>query len=238
VTRRRRVAPRRSFRRLAGRALAAALLASAGPVLCARFVDPPTSAYIVACRLGALRGGELLHVEREWVDLPEISRFAALAVVAAEDQRFPVHHGFDFAEIGEALEERGNGRLRGASTISQQVAKNLFLWQGRSFVRKGLEAWLTLWIELLWPKRRILEVYLNLAELGPGVFGVEAASHRSFGKPAAHIDAGEAPLLSAVLPNPVRYRADAPSSYVRQRAARIRREMDRLGPGYLERVLR
>jgi monofunctional biosynthetic peptidoglycan transglycosylase len=172
------------------------------------------------------------------VDLPEISRFAALAVVAAEDQRFPLHHGFDFAEIGEALEERGNGRLRGASTISQQVAKNLFLWQGRSFVRKGLEAWLTLWIELLWPKRRILEVYLNLAELGPGVFGVEAASRRTFGKPAARLEAEEAALLAAVLPNPVRYRADAPSSYVRHRAARIRREMDRLGPAYLERVLR
>jgi monofunctional glycosyltransferase len=227
-------ARRGAWRRLALRALAALLLVSAGPVLCARFIDPPTSAYIVACRLGALLDGELLHVEREWVDLPRISPLAALAVVAAEDQKFPKHHGFDFTQIEEALEEREDGRVRGASTISQQVAKNLFLWQGRSFVRKGLEAWLTLWIEALWPKRRILEVYLNLAELGPGVFGIEAASRGVFGKPAARLEAGEAALLAAVLPNPARYRADAPSSYVLRRAARIRREMDRLGgPAYL-----
>lgn len=228
---------RRPLRRLAARILAALLLASAGPVLCARFVDPPTSAYIVACRLSALADGERLRVERTWVDLPRISPFAPLAVVAAEDQKFPAHHGFDFDQIGDALEERENGRMRGASTISQQVAKNLFLWHGRSFVRKGLEAWLTLWIELLWPKRRILEVYLNVAELGPGVFGVEAASRRVFGKPAADLEADEAALLAAVLPSPLRYRAEAPSDYVRERASRIRREMDRLGPAYLGGVL-
>jgi monofunctional biosynthetic peptidoglycan transglycosylase len=239
VSRRRRGTLRRgSWRRLGARLLAAVLLVSAGPVLCMRVIDPPTSSYIVACRLGALFGGDWLEVEREWTDLERISPFAALAVVAAEDQKFPRHHGFDLDAIGDALEEgRDGGRVRGASTISQQVAKNLFLWQGRSFVRKGLEAWMTLWIELLWPKHRVLEVYLNLAELGPGVFGVEAASRRAFGKPAARLDAGEAALLAAVLPNPVRYRAEAPSPYVRGRAARIRREMDRLGPSYLETVL-
>ena len=239
MSRRRRTSRLRgSWRRLAARALAALILVSAAPVLCTRFVDPPTSAYIFECRIAALLDGELLHVEREWVDLPRISPLAALAVVAAEDQKFPLHHGFDFEEIGEALGEREDGRVRGASTISQQVAKNLFLWQGRSFVRKGLEAWLTLWIELLWPKRRILEVYLNLAELGPGVFGVEAASRQVFGKPALRLEADEAALLAAVLPNPTRYRAEAPSRYVRGRATRIRREMDRLGgPAYLGGVL-
>ena len=120
-------------------------------------------------------------------------------------------------------------RLRGASTLCQQVAKNLFLWHGRSFVRKALEAWLTVWIELLWPKRRILEVYLNVVELGRGVFGVEAASRRYFGKPAAQLDAAEAALLAAVLPNPIRYHVGAPSPWVRKRAAQILGQMNRLG---------
>ncbi len=217
----------------------AVLALSAGPVLCARALDPPTTAYILQCRAGALLQGRLLAVERRWVDLAEVSPHAALAVVTAEDQKFPRHHGFDLEAIGDALDEgRLGGPVRGASTISQQVAKNLFLWPGRSWLRKGLEAWLTAWIELLWPKRRILEVYLNVAELGPGVFGVEAASRRSFGKPAAELAPGEAALLAAVLPSPRRWRADAPSEAVRRRAARILAQMDRLGgPAYLRGVL-
>jgi monofunctional biosynthetic peptidoglycan transglycosylase len=239
VIRRRRARRPRRWRRLAGRAALAAIALSAGPVLCARYVDPPTSAYIVQSRAAALLGGELLHVERRWTDLAQVSPWMALAVVAAEDQKFPAHHGFDLEAIGDAIEEGGDGgRLRGASTISQQVAKNLFLWPGRSFVRKGLEAWLTAWIELLWPKRRILEVYLNVAEFGPGVFGAEAASRRFFGKPASALQPGEAALLAAVLPSPRRLRADAPSPYVAQRAEQILRQMDRLGPGYLEASLR
>ena len=217
----------------------AVLAASAGPVLCFRAVDPPTSAYIVQCRLGALLEGDWLRVERDWVDLEQVAPAAALAVVAAEDQKFPRHRGFDLEAIQDALEDgRDGGRVRGASTLSQQVAKNLFLWQGRSWLRKGLEAWFTVWIELLWPKRRILEVYLNLAELGPGVFGVEAASARFFGKPAAELQPREAALLAAVLPNPQRYRVASPSPWVRQRAERILAQMNRLGPGYLAPLLR
>jgi monofunctional biosynthetic peptidoglycan transglycosylase len=227
------------LRALAVRAGVAVLAVSAGPVLCARVVDPPTSAYILQCRLGALMDGEWLTVERSWVDLGAIAPAAALAVVASEDQKFPTHRGFDLEAIEDALADQGRGRrLRGASTLSQQVAKNLFLWHGRSFVRKALEAWYTVWIELLWPKRRILEVYLNVAELGPGVFGVEAASRRYFGKPAAALDRVEAALLAAVLPNPIRYHADAPSPWVRKRTAQILGQMDRLGPGYLARLAR
>jgi monofunctional biosynthetic peptidoglycan transglycosylase len=240
VKRRRSARGRRGgWRRLATRAGLAVLAVSAGPVLCARVVDPPTSAYILQCRIGALAGGEWLRVERDWVDLEEIAPAAALAVVASEDQKFPTHRGFDLEAIEDALSEQRRGRrLRGASTLSQQVAKNLYLWQGRSFVRKTLEAWLTVWIELLWPKRRILEVYLNVAELGPGVFGVEAASRRYFGKPAALLDRSEAALLAAVLPNPIRYRADSPSPWVRKRAGQIQGQMERLGAGYLDAALR
>ena len=157
-----------------------------------------------------------------------------LAVVAAEDQRFPVHHGFDLTEIQNALAERGaSGRVRGASTISQQVAKNLFLWSGRSWVRKGFEVYFTLLIELSWPKRRILEVYLNIAQFGDRIFGVAAASRRFFGKPASALTPRDAALLAAVLPNPVRMRVDQPSPYVRQRAARIHQQTRQLGPDFL-----
>ena len=151
-------------------------------------------------------------------------------MIAAEDQNFPTHRGFDVESIQKAIDaaERGR-RLRGASTISQQVAKNLFLWSGRSFVRKGLEAYFTVLIELTWPKRRILEVYLNVAELGDGVFGVEAASQRFFKKPAAKLGPSEAALLAAVLPNPIRFRANRPSAYVEERRAWILQQMDQLG---------
>jgi monofunctional biosynthetic peptidoglycan transglycosylase len=226
-------------RGLAARLALAALGLSVGPVLCARAIDPPTTSYILGCRVGAALEGRLLAVDRRWVDLPRVSPWAALAVVAAEDQKFPRHHGFDLEAIGEALDEgRDGGSLRGASTITQQVAKNLFLWSGRSWLRKGVEAWLAAWIELLWPKRRILEVYLNVAEFGPGVFGVEAASRRYFDKPAAELAPDEAALLAAVLPSPRRWRVDAPSGSLRRRAARIRLQMDRLGgPAYLRTVL-
>jgi monofunctional glycosyltransferase len=215
------------------------LTLSVGPVLCARAIDPPTTSYILQCRIAALLQGRIFWIEQRWVDLAELSPYAALAVVAAEDQKFPVHHGFDLEAIGDALDESHDGSpVRGASTISQQVAKNLFLWPGRSWLRKGLEAWLTAWIELLWPKRRILEVYLNVAEFGPGVFGVEAASLRSFGKPAAALDPGEAALLAAVLPSPRRFRAEAPSDALRRRADRILAQMQRLGgPAYLRAAL-
>jgi monofunctional biosynthetic peptidoglycan transglycosylase len=166
----------------------------------------------------------------DWVAWPEISRQAAVAVIASEDQHFLEHSGFDFEAIDKAWTAAKRGRrLRGASTISQQVAKNLFLWPGQSWLRKGFEAWFTLWIEWLWPKQRILEVYLNSAEFGRGIWGVEAASQHFFHKPAARLNRNEAALLAAVLPNPKRFRVDHPSPYVQQRQAWILRQMSMLG---------
>jgi monofunctional biosynthetic peptidoglycan transglycosylase len=171
--------------------------------------------------------GQTAH---DWVAWPEISRHAAVAVIAAEDQHFLEHGGFDFKAIDKAWTDAKRGRrLRGASTISQQVAKNLFLWPDQSWLRKGLEAWFTLWIEWLWPKQRILEVYLNSAEFGRGVWGVEAASRHFFRKPAARLNRHEAALLAAVLPSPKRFRVDRPSPYVQQRQAWILRQMSMLG---------
>jgi monofunctional glycosyltransferase len=171
-------------------------------------------------------------VAQLFTDLPA----AGLAVIASEDQRFPEHGGFDFKQIEKAMDEaeRG-GRARGASTISQQVAKNLFLWNGRSYLRKGLEAWYTVLIEALWSKRRILEVYVNIAEFGRGVYGAEAAAQAFFRKPAARLGRGEAARLAAVLPSPKRMRADNPSAYVLRRQAEIERQMQALGgPAYLK----
>ena len=166
----------------------------------------------------------------DWVPWPEISKQAAVAVIASEDQKFLEHQGFDLAAIDKALTDAQRGRRqRGASTISQQVAKNLFLWPGHSWLRKGFEAWFTLWIEWLWPKQRILEVYLNSAEFGRGVWGVEAASRHFFHKSASKLDRSEAALLAAVLPNPKHFRVDRPSAYVQQRQAWIMRQMTMLG---------
>ena len=164
-----------------------------------------------------------------WTHWERISPHAALAVIAAEDQRFFDHHGFDIDSLHDAWDTaRRGGSLRGASTISQQVAKNLFLWPGRSFVRKGLEAYLTLELELLWRKRRILEVYLNVAEFGDGVFGIGAASQRFFGKPPNELNEDDAALLAAVLPSPSRLHVDRPSAYVRERQSWIRNQMGHL----------
>lgn len=189
-----------------------------------RWVDPPTSAFILRERFT-----QDFKVRHEWVDSARISAPMKVAVIAAEDQTFPRHRGFDFKSIDKAFEERERGRVRGASTISQQVAKNLFLWGGRSWVRKGLEAYFTVLIELLWTKERILEVYLNIAEFGRGVFGVEAASDAYFRKSAHRLSTSEAALLAAVLPNPKRLRANAPSRYVRSRQQWIMGQMRGLG---------
>ena len=160
-----------------------------------------------------------------------------LAVVAAEDQRFPVPDGFDFAAIERAVAHNKNhARKRGASTISQQVAKNLFLWPQRSWLRKGLEVYFTTAIETLWPKRRILEVYLNIAELGDGVWGVGAASRRYFGRHAKWLTPQQAAALAAVLPNPKKMRANAPGPYAQQRAVWIQAQMRQLGSGYLAKL--
>jgi len=166
------------------------------------------------------------EIDYRWVDRREIAPAAARAVIAAEDQRFLEHFGLDLASIEKALETyRAGGELRGASTITQQVAKNLFLWNGRSLVRKGLEAYFALVIELLWPKERILEMYLNIAEFGPSVFGIEAAAERFFGADASRLDPRQAALLAAVLPNPKLMHAARPSAHVRTRQAEILEQM-------------
>lgn len=196
-------------------------------------VPLPTTAFMIEASIA--RGS---FVEYDWTSADEISPQLRLAVLAAEDQRFPEHSGFDFEAIEKAVEhnERG-GTVRGASTISQQVAKNLFLWPGRSWLRKGLEAALTALIETIWTKERILEVYVNVAEFGDGVFGAEAAARRFFDKPAASLTAHEAALLAAVLPNPHSYRANAPSAYVRRRQQWILGQMRALGgTTWLERL--
>jgi len=193
-----------------------------------RWLDPPTSSFISKARVAGY------EVQQEWIDWEEISPHLPIAVVAAEDQNFPHHRGFDIESIRSALEEE-RGRQRGASTISQQVVKNLFLWPGHSWIRKGLEAYLTLFVEGLWPKRRLLEIYLNIAEFGPGVFGAEAAAGQFFGRPASELNARQAATLAAVLPSPKRLSAARPSAYVEDRATWILRQMKQLGgPAYLE----
>jgi len=212
------------------------VVASFVAVLLMRWIDPWTSAFMLESRIAAaVRAERGYRTDYRWVDFDEISPHVAIAVVASEDQKFPRHTGFDFDAIADALEDSADGGpMRGASTISQQVAKNLFLWPGRSFVRKAIEAYFTVMLEALWPKRRILEVYLNVAEFGPGVFGVGAASARYFGKPPGRLDREEAARLAAVLPAPRQLHADRPSAYVRSRTARIAQEMSRLGgAGYL-----
>ncbi len=195
-----------------------------------RWLPVPTTAFMVEACIASGNGGAPMRQQHVWVPWSRISRQAALAVIAAEDQKFLAHGGFDFDAIERAVTDAQRGqRLRGASTISQQVAKNLFLWPGQSWIRKGLEAWFTVWIEFLWPKRRILEVYLNSAQFGRGTWGVQAASRRFFGKDASRLTPQEAALLAAVLPNPTRLRVANPSPYVRSRQAWILGQMRRLG---------
>jgi monofunctional glycosyltransferase len=203
---------------------AAAVVASIVVVLLLRWFAPPTSAFMLQQRVAGV------DVRYRWVPLDRISPYAALAVISSEDQKFFDHWGFDLEAIADAIQEnRSRSRPRGASTISQQVAKNLFLWPGRSYLRKGIESYLTLLVELLWPKERILEVYLNVAELGRGVFGVESAARRFFGKPAARLNMRQAATLAAVLPSPKHLQADRPSEYVRHRTWQIIRQMNALG---------
>lgn len=191
-------------------------------VLPLRWINPATSAFM-------LRDDAAGPVMHEWVDWEDIGLAPKLAVVAAEDQRFADHFGIDVGAIKKAVEEQQErGTLRGGSTISQQTAKNLYLWSGRSFVRKGLEAWLTLVVETCLSKQRILEIYLNIAELGPGIYGIGAAGRNYFGRTPAGISFEQAALLAAVLPNPTRLDVNNPSDYVRERQRWILTQMQRL----------
>jgi len=204
-----------------------------------RWVAPPTSAFMAGRHLAQLFSSDSSRrISYHWVDWEEISPHLPLAVVAAEDQKFSRHAGFDFDSIGKALEKnRNGGRLRGASTISQQVAKNLFLWPGKSYVRKGLEVYFTVLLECLWPKKRILEVYVNIAEFGSGIYGAHAAAESFFGKQPIELTKWDAALLAAVLPNPKVLKARKPSSYVMARRRWIATQMRQLnGTDYLQKL--
>lgn len=191
-----------------------------------RFVDPPTSAFMLQ--------DHWEHPDREtrhqWVDFDNISPWMSLAVIASEDQRFMTHWGVDTDAIVQAISSYRDGDgLRGASTITQQTAKNLFLWNGRQFIRKALEAGLAVGLEGLWPKRRIMEVYLNIAEFGDGIFGVEMASRHFFNRSARNLTAAQAARLAAVLPSPKRFNAGRPSPHIWQRVFWIQKQMAQLG---------
>ncbi len=196
-----------------------------------RFVDPPFSAFMLGRQVEAWGAGDWsFRVAYDWRDLDEISPSLPVAMVAAEDQNFASHSGFDFKAIEKARANNARGRkVRGASTVSQQVAKNLFLWQGRSWVRKGVEAWYTLLIELLWPKMRILEVYANVAEFGDGIYGAQAAARSYWRKDASRLSPAESARLAAVLPSPRRYSVSRPGPYVQRRAHWIQRQMRQIG---------
>lgn len=196
-------------------------------VLPLRWLPPLTSSFMLQNRVA--QGSLSARIRYDWKPRTQISRRAALAVMAAEDQKFLDHAGFDLESIRKAWERNARSKkVRGASTISQQVAKNLWLWPGRSWLRKGLEAWFTLWLEICWPKERILEIYLNTAQFGPHVFGAEAASRQYFNKPASALNELEAALLAAVLPNPQRFSVRNPSHHVRARQEWIRVQARRL----------
>lgn len=211
------------------------LAATVLQVMVLRFVDPPFSAFMVARQMEAWGDGEWrFRVAYDWRDMEDISASVPVAMVAAEDQTFAEHFGFDLKAIEKAHKNNARGRrVRGGSTITQQVAKNLFLWQGSSrpsrWVRKGVEAWYTLLIEILWPKYRILEVYVNIVELGDGVYGAQAAARTYFYKNASRLAPAEAARMAAVLPSPRRYSIARPGPYVQRRSRAIQRQMRYIG---------
>jgi len=220
-----------SFVSLLRKAVIIALISTILPVVLLRWIPPVTSSVMISKSISSMWSDKKGYKTRyKWTPWEKISPHAGIAVVAAEDQMFPEHFGFDLESISDSLEKHSRGkRLRGASTISQQVAKNLFLWSGRSFIRKGFEAYFTVLIEVTWPKQRILEVYLNIAEFGRGIFGVGAASEAFFKKPPSRLGPSEAALLAAVLPNPLRLRAGKPTAYVYSRRDWILGQMEQLG---------
>lgn len=197
-------------------------------VLIMRWYDPPTTAFMLQ-RLYSEEHGPI-ELKYEWRELTRISPSLAMSVIASEDQKFADHWGFDVAAIQQVIEAGKAGKkMRGASTISQQLAKNLFLWSGRSWVRKGLEVYFTAAIETMIPKRRILELYLNVVEFGDGIYGAESAAQSIFGVPAESLSANQSALLAARLPAPKTYAIQPPSDYMRQRARWIKQQISQLG---------
>lgn len=202
------------------------LIAQLVYIVLLKWVDPPIT---ITQFTNWMEGNGL---KRDYISYKEMSPNIKLAVMASEDQLFPDHNGFDVESIKKAWSEKSKKRkrVRGASTISQQVAKNVFLWQGRSWVRKGLEVYFTFMIELIWGKERILEVYLNVAEMGKGIFGVEAASRNYFKKPAKKLTRAEAAMIAACLPNPKKFRVQPPSNYISRRYPQIMVQMNNIEP--------
>ena len=224
--------PRRgALTRLLMLTLAVLLLLSMLVTASLRWVNPARSAFMLGAEAMALwKGDRAFTIDQRWLPLAAQSPWAAVAVIAAEDQKFPRHRGFDFDAMQSAINAHQRGAtLRGASTLSQQLAKNLYLWSGRSWLRKALEAWLTVLLETTLDKRRILELYLNVVQFGPGVYGVEAASQRYFGHGANELSAEQAAALAAVLPAPSNYSVTEPSAYVRARQRWILTQMRALG---------
>lgn len=196
-------------------------------VIVFRWVPVPITPLMVIRNIEQIGDGKGLVMEHDWVSLEEISPKLQLAVVCSEDQNYLKHFGVDWGAIQKAMKENEKGkRVRGGSTITQQTAKNVFLWQGRSYLRKGLELWFTLLIEVFWSKERIMEVYLNSIEMGNGIYGAEAASQHWFHKSAKKLTKDEAAAIAAILPNPIRYKANPASSYISQRKAWIKQQMN------------
>ncbi|TKC05573.1 monofunctional biosynthetic peptidoglycan transglycosylase [Pedobacter polaris] len=200
-------------------------------VLAYRFINPPITPLMVQRNWERKAEGKVAKADRKWVKFEDISDNMKRAAVSAEDQLFLQHMGFDIKAIEKAYANNAKGKkIKGGSTISQQTAKNVFLWPGRSYIRKGFEAYFTLLIELLWSKERILEVYLNVIEMGDGIYGAEAASQAYYGKSCANLRRGEAALIAACFPNPRRWTPKHPTGYIRHRQYLIMRNMRRLGP--------
>lgn len=206
------------------------LAISIGLVVVYKFVPVPITSTMISRKMLAIANGENSEIYYDWTSYENISKEAPLAVVAAEDQLFPTHFGFDFEAMGNAFNRNQKGKkLRGASTLSQQVAKNVFLWQSRSYTRKILEIYFTFLIEVIWGKERILEVYLNVAEIGKMTFGVEEASKRYYGKSAKNLSREQAARIASVLPSPIKWSVAKPGPYVNRRTSQIVRQMRALG---------
>lgn len=200
-------------------------------VIAYRFINPPITPLMVQRNLERKANDKPAKADRRWVNFEDISDNMKRAAVSAEDQLFLKHMGFDIKAIEKAYANNAKGKkIRGGSTISQQTAKNVFLWQGRSYLRKGFEAYFTLLIELLWSKERILEVYLNVIEMGDGIYGAEAAAQAYYGKSCTNLKRGEAALIAACFPNPRKWTPKNPTRYIRHRQYLIMRNMRRLGP--------
>lgn len=209
---------------------------SIGAVVIYRWLPVPVTPLMIFRCVQQVEKGESLRLRHHWVPLEEMSIYMPVAVMASEDQRFMEHHGFDYEAIEKALEENRKGkRQRGASTITQQTAKNVFLWHGHSWVRKGLEAYFTFLIEVFWSKQRIMEVYLNSIEMGDGIYGAEAVAQWHFGCTAAQLTRPQCALIAATLPNPLRFSSKNPSGYMLKRQTWIMRQMKHIDPMKSER---